>query len=426
MSDLIWHTEKRIIKDLVPTQGNPRILTPKEAEDLKKSLEKFNLADIPVINLDNRIISGHQRVNILKSLGREKEEIDVRVPNRMLTEGEHKEYLLRANKNTGEWSLPELVNFGEGLLKEVGWENWELDTIFAPSIEDDDYDVAAEAKKIIEPKVKFGDLFEIDGHRILCGNSQNPKHIEALMGGKTAKLIFTSAPYNMNSKMYVSYKDNLKSEEYIKLNLDVINNCRKFLKGFAFLNLSYNKNSRWEFMEIFHRIIKQTGLQFLELIVWDKGHALPITSKEGLTRQYEDILLIGDEDSIQSDLELYFCGRNDRRAYFNRKTNRGITNYWKIGTNKTQTDINKACFPIGLPTKAINLMTERGNIVLDPFLGVGTVILSAIRNSRIGYGCEISPLCVELALSRIKGVLGKEPTLIGNILESQEQPNDSQ
>jgi hypothetical protein len=128
---IIWHTEKRKIKDLIPTEGNPRKLTEKEAKDLENSLKKFNLVDIPVINLDNKIISGHQRITILKKLGRDEEEIDVRVPNRMLTEEEHREYLLRANKNLGEWDYNLLINFDEELLKEVGWEDEELEMIFA-------------------------------------------------------------------------------------------------------------------------------------------------------------------------------------------------------------------------------------------------------------------------------------------------------
>jgi ParB-like chromosome segregation protein Spo0J len=55
------------INELKPSEYNPRKLTEKEAKDLENSLKKFNLADIPVINLDNRIISGHQRIAILEN-----------------------------------------------------------------------------------------------------------------------------------------------------------------------------------------------------------------------------------------------------------------------------------------------------------------------------------------------------------------------
>lgn len=248
-----------------------------------------------------------------------------------------------------------------------------------------------------------------NAHRIFCGNSQDPESFEKLMGGKTAKLVFTSPPYNMAGQMYESYKDDLKSEEYIKFNLDVISNCKKFLKGFVFWNISYNKNARQEFIEIIYKIIKETGLQFLELIVWDKGHALPITSKEGLTRRYEDILLVSDQGSISSDLELYFLGRDDKRAYFNKKTNRGITNYWRIGTNKTQLKSHLACFPVALPVKGIELMTSRGDIVLDPFLGSATSLVAAEKTGRKCFGIEMDPKYVSLCLERWFQLTSKDP-----------------
>ena len=228
------------------------------------------------------------------------------------------------------------------------------------------------------------------------------------MGGKLARLVFTSPPYNMAGGMYENYEDNLKSEEFIKFNLKVIENCKEFLKGFIFWNISYNKNARWEFIEIFHRIIKETELKFLEMICWDKGHALPITSKEGITRQYEDILLVGDEDSISKDLELYFLGRNDRRAYFNKKNQKGITNYWRIGTNKTQIKENLTCFPVALPKKGIEIMTNRGEIVLDPFGGSGSTLIACEQLNRKCYMCEIDPIYCQIIINRWEKFSGEK------------------
>lgn len=70
--------------------------------------------------------------------------------------------------------------------------------------------------------------------------------------------------------MYTKYKDNLERQEYIDFNIDVIEKFKKYLKGFIFWNISYNKNSRDAFIDIFYRIIKETGFKFLELIVWNK------------------------------------------------------------------------------------------------------------------------------------------------------------
>lgn len=111
-NSLIWSTERRNVKSLIPLSFNPRKLSDKARQDLEESLTRFNLVEIPAINLDNKIIAGHQRIMILMALGRGDEEIDVRVPSRMLTEAEVKEYNIRSNKNTGEWDLETLkANF---------------------------------------------------------------------------------------------------------------------------------------------------------------------------------------------------------------------------------------------------------------------------------------------------------------------------
>lgn len=110
MKELKWHNEKRLIKDLIPFESNPRQLSKEQYEQLKKSLSKFDLAEIPVIDTDNKIVAGHQRLKILAEIKGKDYEIDVRVPNRKLTENEFKEYNVRSNKNTGSWDFDILSN----------------------------------------------------------------------------------------------------------------------------------------------------------------------------------------------------------------------------------------------------------------------------------------------------------------------------
>jgi hypothetical protein len=126
MDKLLWHTEKRKINDLIPYEGNPRKMTEEQADQLRKSLEKFDLVEIPAIDLDNKIIAGHQRLKIMQLLGRSDEEVDVRIPNRKLTDEEFREYNLRSNKNLGEWDWDMLANYDEELLLEVGFMKEEL------------------------------------------------------------------------------------------------------------------------------------------------------------------------------------------------------------------------------------------------------------------------------------------------------------
>jgi|SRR5215469_2854104 len=114
-----WHLEKRLIKDLKPNPKNPRELSRDQERQLSASLDKFGLADKPIINTDGMIIGGHMRVRILK--GKKHKEIDVLVPDRSLTEEEVDEFTIRLNQNHGswdwdvlgnEWNLPDLVNWG--------------------------------------------------------------------------------------------------------------------------------------------------------------------------------------------------------------------------------------------------------------------------------------------------------------------------
>ena len=108
--DLTWKTEKRKVKDLKPYPHNPRKMSKDDARQLIASLEKFNYVELIAINQDDTIIAGHMRINALKKLGRGKDEIEVRVPSRMLSEEEVKEYLIRSNRNTGEWDWDVLAS----------------------------------------------------------------------------------------------------------------------------------------------------------------------------------------------------------------------------------------------------------------------------------------------------------------------------
>jgi len=117
-----WHNEKRKVKDLIPASYNPRILLPKDRQDLEESINKFNEVEPVIINISNRnnvLIGGHQRVTIYADL--EKEEIDVRVPNRELTIEEETELNLRLNKNTGSWDWGKLKEFEVDKLLQVGF-----------------------------------------------------------------------------------------------------------------------------------------------------------------------------------------------------------------------------------------------------------------------------------------------------------------
>lgn len=122
---LSWHLEKRLIKDLSKYAKNPRFLKDRDAVHLRTCISKFGLIDKPIINLDNEIIGGHQRVNVLEKMG--VEEVEVYVPNRKLGNEEVEELNIRLNKNTGDWQYEILANeFEVTDLLEWGFDSEEL------------------------------------------------------------------------------------------------------------------------------------------------------------------------------------------------------------------------------------------------------------------------------------------------------------
>lgn len=250
---------------------------------------------------------------------------------------------------------------------------------------------------------------DIQSHYLMCGDSTKIEDVEKLMGEEKIRCIFTSPPYNMNSNLYKHYSDNKKSGEYIRFNLDVVNNWKEWLDGYIFWNISYNKNSRWEFWEIMYKIAKEMGLTFLELIVWDKKTATPVVSKRAMTRTYEDILVVGDEDNIRNDFEMFSLSSDRKDVFLNKRTGKTMTNYWRIGTANTQIKgLHEACYPIELPARAIDLTTREKEIVADPFGGSGSTLMACEQLNRKCYMMEIDPHYCQVIIDRWEKFTGRE------------------
>jgi ParB-like chromosome segregation protein Spo0J len=103
-----WKLESRKFKELKKYSKNPRRLTKEQHWHLKTSIDKFGLIEHPIINQDNTIIGGHQRIEIMQKDGNTF--IECWVPNKLLTEKEVEELNLRLNKNSGEFNFDILGN----------------------------------------------------------------------------------------------------------------------------------------------------------------------------------------------------------------------------------------------------------------------------------------------------------------------------
>ncbi len=185
-----WLTVRRRVDDLVGHPKNPRVLDDNQLAALTRSLKKFNLAELPVIDTNNMLLAGHQRIKVLQLLGRGGEEIEVRYPSRPLTEKEAETYLLTSNAVHGSWSFDLLKTFETDLLLEIGFNMEDLNGIFdSLEIEDDHWETDKEIKKIGKPIVKLGELYALGNHRLLVGDSRDEAAVRRLVGKEKIDLV---------------------------------------------------------------------------------------------------------------------------------------------------------------------------------------------------------------------------------------------
>ena len=202
MEKLFWQTEKRKIKDLIPFENNPRKISDSQREVLKNSLIKFNLVELPVINLDGKIVVGHQRLAVLNLLGRGDEEVEVRVPNRLLDKEEFEQYLLTSNRNSGDWDWKILNSFPQELLFLAGFDVGDIKKILGAR------DTKAEARKTLSERFIIPPFSILDTRQ---GYWQDRKR-----AWETLTTREEATRENVLYKIYVGYyKNKTKIEEFL-------------------------------------------------------------------------------------------------------------------------------------------------------------------------------------------------------------------
>jgi|TARA_Y100000593_G_scaffold10175_1_gene18389 ParB-like chromosome segregation protein Spo0J len=128
--------ENKLITDLKPATYNPRQISTKQYNDLKESVKRFGLVDPIIINKDNTVVGGHQRLKIAKEL----KYIDIECVVLDLSKAEERELNIRLNKNTGDFDMDILANeFDIDELTDWGFKHIDLD-VNIDKLEDDKED----------------------------------------------------------------------------------------------------------------------------------------------------------------------------------------------------------------------------------------------------------------------------------------------
>ena len=281
---IAWHTEKRKVKELIPFSKNPRTLSDIQLAGLKRSLKKFNIAELPCINTDGTLVAGNQRVLALSLLGRSEEEIEVRVPNRKLTKKEFNDYLLTSNRSGGSWDFEKLgIDFEIEELLTAGFDSLDLSNIYDDNLEilDDEFDEEKELEKAEKTDIKIGDYFALGRHRLLCGDATDPETVKRLMDGRKVDMVNDDLPFNIglsydkgvsNAKSYGGTTNDSKTDEaYATFVESVIKNGLSVTKDNAHIMFWCDERYVW----LFQMIYKKLSIDSKRLCIWIKDNHSP-------------------------------------------------------------------------------------------------------------------------------------------------------
>jgi len=254
-----------------------------------------------------------------------------------------------------------------------------------------------------------GDLWALGPHRLYCGNALEAESYAILMAGATAAAVFSDPPYNVKISGHVQGKGAIQHPEFAMASGEMtpaefeaflaqaIGQMQAVCDPGALLYLCMD----WRHIDELSQAAKAHALELKNLCVWNKGAG-------GMGSLY------------RSQHELVFVYKTGREGHTNNvqlgRFGRNRTNVWSypgINSLARKTDegnllaLHPTVKPTALVADVLLDASDRGEIVLDPFLGSGTTVLAAEHTGRVAYGMELEPRYVDVAIRRWQRKTGR-------------------
>lgn len=408
------------IRRLRPNKRNARTHSKKQIRQLGDVIARFGWTYPILVDENLEIICGHARWQAATEL-RIKE-----VPVIVLTglrAGEKRAFAIADNKvaaNAG-WDRNILAaELGESasLLPEcnldleiTGFDAAEIDSL-AGDLMDPEHDSADEMPPVngTMPVSRTGDLWQLGNHRLVCGDACDENALKQLMNIERASMLFGDPPYNVRIGATVG-RGKTKHREFLSGSGEMSpTQFVDFLNGWMKLAVRYSEDGAIHYVCIdwrhLHEILtagRNVYSELKNLVVWVKTNA---GQGSFYRSQHEFILVFKNGDGPhQNNVELGKHGRNRSNVW----TYPGV-NSFRAGRME-ELSVHPTVKPVALVADAMRDCSRRGEIVLDPFMGSGTTILAAERVGRRGYGLEIDPLYVDVAIRRWQSFTGRDAVL---------------
>ena len=413
--------EYRAVTELILDSRNPRQHPQRQVNQLADSIREFGFVMPVVVDERGQVIIGHGRVLAARKLKMARIPV---VEIRHLSKAQLKALRIADNK------LGQNAHWDERLLGESLLELKELDRDFDLSITGfslPEIDLAIQ--KLSEPVVEdiddassetgiqvcqLGDVWELGGHRVHCGDATSEAAFERLMTDNRADIVFVDPPYNVRIDGYASPggkvrhrefaqgSGELSREEFIRFLTDSCTQLKNYSKSGAIHFVCMD----WKHLDELLAAGREVYAELKNIVAWVKSTA----GMGSLYRSQHELICVFKSGTGRhiNNIEL---GKNGRHR----------TNVWEYDSASTQArkgnnvlELHPTVKPVQLVMDALLDCSNRGDIVLDSFLGSGTTLLAAERTGRVCRGIELDPPYVDTAIRRWQNLTGRDAVRVSD------------
>ena len=416
-------TNKRIA-DIIPYAANAKKHDKRQINNVAESIKQYGFVQPIVIDRDGVIVIGHCRALAAKKLGME--EVPCVCVDDLTPEQVNALRLVDNKSNESDWDydlladeLAELdlsdFDFDFGIGADEEEESAEVVEVDVPDFDEDE-----------EPTAKFGQIYQLGNHRLMCGDSTRSDMFEQLVGGAEIDCVCTDPPYNMayegagrtpkeRRKKNKIANDNLPKEEFEKFLLSVYKCLQERMKDGASFYVFYKELGEG----VFIRLLEEAGLTFKQELIWVKNQLVLGGAK--YQNMYEPCLFGCKGKSVKS----WYGGRKNRSVieHIDLMNEEELRNALRDLLDSLDTDIvrekkvlvndlHPTMKPIKLLAKLLRNSTKQGDCVLDAFGGSGSTLMACEQIGRSCYMMEFEPKYVDVIIKRWEDFTGEKAVLL--------------
>ncbi len=402
------------IDTLRPADRRVRRAEASQIAKVELSLKQFGVCSPILIDSDGRIVHGHVVWEAARRLGLEKMPV-VRIDH--LNHAERRALTIALNRlgETGDWDVEALkVEFDELIELEMdviatGFELAEVDALL---LDDEPSEDEADAFPPL-PQLATSqpsDVWILGDHRLVQGDARAREVYTRLVAeGESIRLALTDVPFNVpirghctgqaHHREFEVAHGELSREEFDTFNKDWMRLASDVLVDGGLLATFID----WRSVDLILSAGRELGLDLLNIVVWAKSNA----GQGSLWRSQHEMLPVFKKGGAPhiNNIELGRWGRYRSNVW----TYPGAST---LGSDAREgLAVHPTVKPRALLEDALLDITDRGDVVLDCFLGSGSMLLAAEATGRICRAIEIDGRYCDVAITRWQQMTGREAIL---------------